>query len=238
MTALAVFQNSSDQTFFQRGRMIGGAGANSSGSGVDVDGFGEALESGPLVEEMRQTLGLGDSEVVITVGRISRVKGIPTLLQAATLVAAKRPSVLFLLVGSHETVDRFALDRSDLDRYAPYVKAIGPRTDVPALLRLASVFALPTQLCEGVPRVLLEAALAGVPIVTTAMPGCTDIVRDGWSGFVIPAGRPKLLAESIIRLLDDLQSARIMAERARALVRSEFSLDITADRYAGAYARL
>jgi glycosyltransferase involved in cell wall biosynthesis len=239
MTALTVFQNSSDQAFFQRGRMIGRGGSELiPGSGVDVDGFEEAFESGPSVEELRQTLGLGNSEVVITVGRISHVKGIPTLLQAAAIVVAKRPSVRFLLVGSHETVDRFALNQADLDRCAPYVKAIGPRTDVPALLRLASVFAFPTQLCEGVPRVVLEAALAGVPIVTTAMPGCTDIVRDGWSGFAIPTGRPRLLADSIMRLLDDPQSARTMAERARAHVRSGFSLEITADRYAGVYARL
>jgi hypothetical protein len=239
MTALTVFQNSSDQSFFQRGRMIGRGGSELiPGSGVDVDGFAEALETGPSVEELRQTLGLGNSEVVITVGRISRVKGIPTLLQAATSVVAKRPSVRFLLVGSHETVDRFALKQADLDRCAPYVKAIGPRRDVPALLRLASVFAFPTQLYEGVPRVVLEAALAGVPIVTTAMPGCTDIVRDGWSGFVVPAGRHRLLADGIMRLLDDPQSARTMAERARAHVRSEFNLEITVDRYADAYARL
>jgi glycosyltransferase involved in cell wall biosynthesis len=239
MTALTVFQNRSDQAFFRRGRMIGSGGCELiPGSGVDVDGFERELVSGPSAEDMRRTLGLGDSEVVITVGRLSRVKGIPTLLQAAALVAARRPRVRFLLVGSHDTVGRFALDPADLDRYAPHVMTTGPRTDVPALLRLANVFALPTELYEGVPRVLLEAALAGVPIVTTAMPGCTDVVRDGSSGFVVPARQPQRLADRIIDLLDDPAGARVMAERAQAVVRSEFSLDITANRYAGAYARL
>jgi len=239
MTALTVFQNRGDQAFFKRGGMMGrGRSELIPGSGVDVGRFDGALAAGPSAEKIRQSLGLGDSEVVITVSRLSRVKGIPTLLQAAALVAAKRPSVRFLLVGPHETVGRFAIDRADLDRCAPYVMAIGPRTDVPALLRLANVFALPTELYEGVPRALLEAGLAGVPIVTTAMPGCTDVVQDGWSGFVVPAGQPSRLADRIIDLLDDPPGARVMAERAQAVVRSEFSLDITVDRYAGAYARL
>jgi glycosyltransferase involved in cell wall biosynthesis len=239
MTALTVFQNRDDRAFFQRKRMIGYGGSKLiPGSGVDVVGFETALASGPSSEDLRQTLGLGNKEVVITVGRLSRVKGIPTLLQAATLVAASRPSVRFLLVGAHETVGPFAVDPAELDRCGPYVVPIGPRTDVPALLSLANVFALPTELYEGIPRVLLEAALARVPIVTTAMPGCTDVVRDGWTGFVVPASQPGLLADRIIDLLDDPRSARIMAERAQALVRSEFGLDITADRYAHAYARL
>jgi glycosyltransferase involved in cell wall biosynthesis len=239
MTALTVFQNRGDHAFFERGGMVGRNGSELiPGSGVDVGRFDSALVSGPSAEEMRQSLGLGDGEVVITVSRLSRLKGIPTLLQTAALVAARRPGVRFLLVGSHETVGRFAIDQVDLDRCSAYVTAIGPRTDVPALLRLANAFVLPTELYEGVPRALLEAALAGVPIVTTAMPGCTDVVRDGWSGFVVPAGQPSCLADRIIDLLSDPRRARLMAERAQAVVRSEFSLDITADRYAGAYARL
>jgi glycosyltransferase involved in cell wall biosynthesis len=239
MTSLTVFQNRGDQAFFERGGLMGRSRSELiPGSGVDVDRFDRALASGPTEEEMRRALGVGDSEVVITVGRLSRVKGIPTLLQAASLVAARRPRIRFLLVGSHESVGRFAIDQADLDRCAPYVMAVGPRTDVPALLRIANAFALPTQLYEGVPRALLEAALAGVPIVTTAMPGCTDVVRDGWSGFVVPAGQPGRLADRIIDLLDDPSGARLMAERAQAVVRSQFSLDITADRYAGVYASL
>ena len=55
---------------------------------------------------------------------------------------------------------------------------------------------------------LLEAALAGLPIVTTDMPGCSDVVRDGWSGLLVPPRDPARLAEGIIALLDDRARAR------------------------------
>jgi glycosyltransferase involved in cell wall biosynthesis len=239
MTQLTVFQNRSDQEFFERKRMIGRGGSQMiPGSGIDVAGFQRALDAGPPPQALREALGLGDSEVVTTVSRLSRVKGIETLLRAAVLVREQRPGVRFLLVGSRETEGRFACSQAEIDRHAPYVKAIGSRTDVPALLRLSNVFAFPTELCEGIPRVLLEAALAGVPIVTTDMPGCADVVEDGVSGFVVPARQPQRLADRIIDLLDDPVRGRAMAERARAHVGKDLNLDITVERYAQAYARL
>lgn len=239
LTSLTVFQNRSDQAYFERARMIGRGGSQLiPGSGVDPDRFARTLAQGPAPEVLRQSLGLGHSEVVITVARLSRAKGIPALLEAAALVNKQRPGVRFLLVGSRETEGKTAVAQAELDRHAPYVKAIGQRTDVPALLRLSNAFAYPTELFEGVPRVLLEAALAGVPIVTTDMPGCADVVQDGASGFVVPAGEPRLLADRIIGLLQHSSGARAMAERARAHVRQEFNLDVTVDRYAGAYLKL
>jgi glycosyltransferase involved in cell wall biosynthesis len=239
LTSLTVFQNRSDQTFFERGRIIGDGGSQLiPGSGVDVEGFERALASNSPAVEMRESLGLRESEVIITVSRLSQAKGIPTLLRAATLLKKTRPGVCFLLVGPRETERPFAVAQADLDRCAPYVKVLGPRKDVPALLRLSNVFAFPTELYEGVPRVLLEAALAGVPIVTTGMPGCVDVVQDGWSGFVVPPGDARRLADRIGDLLGDPLNGRTMAERARALVEREFSLGTTVDRYVEAYARL
>jgi glycosyltransferase involved in cell wall biosynthesis len=106
------------------------------------------------------------------------------------------------------------------------------------LLAIADVFAFPTEYREGVPRVLLEAALAGVPMVTTQMPGCSDVVRDRWSGLLVPARAPRSLAAKILELLDDRRMARAMAANAAEHVRREFSLDITVARYADTYEEL
>ena len=208
------------------------------GSGVEVEKFEQAASAGREAGELRKALGLGDSEIVITVTRLARSKGIPALLEAAALVCACRPNVRFLLVGPRQSEGKLAVTQAEIDRHAPYVVAIGPRSDVPSLLGLADVFAFPTELREGVPRVLLEAALAGLPIVTTQMPGCVDIVQDGVSGFLVPPGKPKILADRIIDVLRDRQGAKAMAERARTLVKNEFSLKITVDRYAAAYSEL
>ncbi|MGZ5172499.1 MAG: glycosyltransferase, partial [Burkholderiales bacterium] len=127
---------------------------------------------------------------------------------------------------------------AEIDQHAPYVIATGPRPDVPALLRLADVFAFPTAHGEGVPRVLLEAALAGVPIVSTSMPGCCEVIRDGWNGFLVPPHDPDRLATRIIDLLRDRKTVGIMTGRAEELAAQKFSLRMIVARHAELYAEL
>jgi glycosyltransferase involved in cell wall biosynthesis len=235
-TAVTVFQNRDDQAFFMRHRMVGrGGNVVIPGSGIDIERFERAGATGPSLAELREALGLGASEVVVTVTRMTRQKGIPTLLEAAALVHQHRPGVRFLLVGPRESEGPFAVTQAEIERHAPYVLAVGSRSDVPALLGLADVFAFPTEYFEGVPRALLEAAVAGRPIVTTRMPGCTDVIRDGWNGFLVPPRDPRLMAERILDLLRDREAAAAMGVRAAHLVKTEFNLKITVARYAAVY---
>jgi glycosyltransferase involved in cell wall biosynthesis len=238
-TAMTVFQNRDDQSFFERYAMIGdGLSRLIPGSGIDIARFERAAAAGPSPAAIRGSLGLENCEIVVTVTRLTRQKGIPTLLEAAALVHEVRPTVRFLLVGPRESEGPLAVTQAEIDRHAPYVVAIGSRSDVPSLLKAADVFAFPTEYREGVPRALLEAALAELPIVTTRMPGCSDVVRDGWSGFLAPPHAPRLLASRIIDLLGDREAAAEMAARASALVKLEFSLDLTVARYVAAYNEL
>jgi glycosyltransferase involved in cell wall biosynthesis len=211
------------------------AGQLIAGSGVDVEGFEQKAASGPTPAMLREALGLGASEIVITVTRMTRQKGIPTLLEAAALVHKVRPQVRFLLVGPRQSEGPLAVPQADIDRHAPYVMAIGRRSDVPALLAAADVFAFPTEYREGVPRAVLEAALSSLPIVATRMPGCCDVVRDGWNGYLVPTRSPGALAAKIVDLLSDRETARAMGRRAADLVRREFNLDSTVNRYAALY---
>src|SRR6266566_9803523 len=236
--AATVFEIRDDQAFFERHGMAGKRAVVIPGSGVDVDGFERALTSGPSPAQLRRELGLGDAKVVITVTRMTRQKGIPALLDAAALVHEARPDVRFLLVGPRESEGPLAVSEAEIARHAAYVKAIGLRSDIPALLALADVFAFPTEYREGVPRVLLEAALAGVPIVTTSMPGCREVIRDGWSGFLVPPRDPRMMAARILDLLRDQEKARTMAGRAAERVRQEFALGTIVDRHAALYAEL
>ena len=238
-TAVTVFQNRDDLAFFKRHRMVGrGDHLVIPGSGIDIKRFERAGAAGSSTTELREALGLVASEVVITVTRMTRQKGIPTLLDAAALVHQRRPGVRFLLVGPRESEGPFAVTQAEIDRHTPYVLALGPRSDVPALLGVADVFAFPTEYLEGVPRALLEAAVAGRPIVTTKMPGCTDVICDGWNGFLVPPRDPRLLAERILDLLRDRGTAAVMGARAAELVRREFNLEITVARYAAVYENL
>ena len=238
-TALTVFQNREDQTFFaDRGMAAPDRHRLIAGSGVDVERFEAMRAAGPSREELRETLGVTDLEVVMTVTRLTRQKGIATLLAAADHVRTVRPNVRFVLVGPLESEGPMAITKAEIDAHAPHVVWIGPQTNIPAYLAAADVFAFPTEYREGVPRVLLEASLAGLPMVTTRMPGCSDVVEDGLTGLLVPQRSPKMLANGIVRLLQDRATASTMGQRARKRVIRDFSLELTLHRYSEAYREL
>jgi glycosyltransferase involved in cell wall biosynthesis len=235
-----VFQNDTDRAFFER---HGIAGRNpvsipAGGGGVDPESFRAALSSGRPREALRAELGLGDAEVVVTVSRLTRQKGIGTLLKAARLVERRRPGVRFVLVGPRDSEGPLAVSEAELAAHAPTVVATGPRSDVPALLRMADVFAFPTEYAEGVPRVLLEAALAGLPIVSTDMPGCRAVIEDGRTGRLVPTGDPERLAEAILAALSRRAESAAMAARLPGIVGERFSVAAGAARHAGLYRSL
>ncbi len=238
-TTATVFQNTADRSFFQRYHLLGNSPDVLIGSsGIDVQAFETAQSQANSVAPLRAELNLGDCEVVLTVSRLTVQKGIPTLLDAAAIVHEARPSVRFVLVGPRESEGPFAVDQALIDRHAPYVTALGARSDVPALLGLANVFACPTEYREGIPRVLLEAGLAGVPIVATRVPGCDDVVVENWNGHLVPERDPRALASAILDLLQDPARATAMGARSIEMVRREFDLNVVTDRYAELYRRL
>ena len=238
-TDMTIFQNREDMALFEKA----GITANRSavwipGSGVDAEGFVKSMIEGPKPDQLRSELGLENKRVVMTVTRLTRQKGIPTLLEAAAKVAAKHDDVCFVLVGPRESEGPLAVSQEELDRHKPYVKHIGRRSDVPSLLRMADAFAFPTEYREGVPRVLMEAALAGVPIVTTRMPGCSDLVQDGISGYLVDPGEPEKLAGRICDLLDEPARAKEMAARVGELVQRDFTLPNIVGQYVRTYVTL
>jgi len=106
------------------------------------------------------------------------------------------------------------------------------------LLALSDLFVLPTYLREGIPRVLLEAAALGLPLITTDTPGCKEIVRDGWNGLLVPPRDPRRLAGAVLRLLASPDERTLMGSRSRTHVMGNFSLDYVARAYAEIYERV
>jgi glycosyltransferase involved in cell wall biosynthesis len=236
-TSAVVFQNLDDKRYFEVNGMTGHSLSRLiPGSGIDIAAFARQQETGPSPERLRQELGLAGHPVVVTVTRVIRQKGVMTLLEAAARIHRVRPEVRFLLVGPRQSEGPFAVSKAEIERHAPYVLALGKRSDVPSILAAGDVFAFPTEYREGVPRVLLEAALARLPIVTTSMPGCTDVIEDRKTGYLVPPRSPDLLAARILTMLDHPGSALSMARAAAEHVSKEFSLSKTVDRYADLYA--
>ncbi|ESX93681.1 glycosyltransferase family 4 protein [Mesorhizobium sp. LNJC403B00] len=235
-TAMTVFQNSDDQAFFERYRLVTrGKGRLIRSSGIDPDAFSMARYRGPSAATMREELGLQSAQVIIFVGRLTRQKGIPTLIEAVPRVIRERPNARFVLVGPQDSEGPFAVSRADIERHVPHVVALGPRRDIPALLGMADIFAFPTQYREGIPRVLLEAGLSGLPIVASNMPGCNDVVEDGWNGYLVAPRDADGLASRIVDLLSDPARGKTMGSRSVGFVRERFSLSWVIDQYCDLY---
>lgn len=235
--AATVFEIDADRAFFAQHAMSGRRGQliPAGGGGIDVPAFERMLAESRDPRAVRDEFGLGDGEIVITVSRITRQKGIPTLLEAAAIVHAQRPSVRFLLVGPRQESGPAALSDEEFRRHAPYCIATGPRTDVPALLKAADLFVFPTENGEGIPRALLESALAGVPIVATSMPGCMELLQDGAMGTVVPPFQPAQLAEAILSTFAAPAEARLRASAIASRVRENFSIEAIANQHLELY---
>jgi glycosyltransferase involved in cell wall biosynthesis len=104
-----------------------------------------------------------------------------------------------------------------------HVVFLGHRDDIELMLRKVDVVVLPTYYGEGVPRILIEAAAAGLPLVASDMPGCREIVKHGFNGFLVPPKNPQQLARAIRDLfIDDDLRAR-MGKHSRELACGNFS---------------
>ena len=236
VASLTVFQNRDDQAYFLRHRL---ARADASdlvpGSGIDVEALRGKRPSAEALAALRSELGIEGGAVVTMVSRLVRTKGVAEYCAAAAAVRRERPDCTFLLVGPVTSEGWQAVRRDEVEGN-PNVRWLGARPDVPALLAISDVFALPTFYREGIPRALLEAGAMGLPLITTDMPGCRDVVRDGWNGTLVPPRNVRALTRGLLALLDaEPDALRKMGANSRTHVEQHFTLDLVTDAYADIY---
>ncbi len=234
--SMTVFQNRDDQAYFLRHRLARpDASGFVPGSGIDVELLRSQRPSADGLAALRRELGIEGGPVVTMVSRLVRTKGVSEFCAAARAVRRERPDCTFLLVGPLSSEGWQAVPRSEVEGN-PHVRWLGPRPDVPALLAFSDVFALPTFYREGVPRALLEAAAMGLPLISTDMPGCRDVVLHGWNGILVPPRNVRALTRALLALLDaEPDALRQMGENSRAHVDEHFTLDLVAEAYADIY---
>jgi glycosyltransferase involved in cell wall biosynthesis len=153
------------------------------------------------------------SKIIINVGRLIDRKGQDVLLRSMPQVLGKYPDARLLIAG--EGPYRQVLEQLITElhlRDAVYL--LGTRHDVPQLLQAADLFVSPSYY-EGLPGAVVEAMLAGLPVVLSDMDVHREMVSDGITGCLVPIKNVAALAGSIIELLDNPEQSKSMGARAR-----------------------
>ncbi|MCI0342733.1 MAG: glycosyltransferase [Planctomycetales bacterium] len=185
-------------------------------NGVDLAPFGSL----PTRDFARGLLGLGGGEIAI--GMVSRfvahgsvMKGHPEMVRAFARVAGTEPAARLVLVGDGPSRPEIAALARELG-VADRVRFLGQRDDVPRLLPAFSVVALPSR-GEGLPRALVEAMAAGVPVVGADVGGIPELLRGG-AGLTHAPGDTEALAAALLRVLREpgLADSLRAAGRARS----------------------
>lgn len=164
-----------------------------------------------------------------------------TLIFVGALTPQKRPNLFIEVVGRLRATGRAfravmvgagPLAGALIPLAAAHgVELLGPRSDVPELLRRADVFvftSLPTG--EGMPGVLIEAGLSGLPAVSTPVPGAATVLCDGRTGMIVDDSVASISRE-VGELLDSPAKRIAMGKEARLRCEEEFSLDLMAQRW-------
>ena len=202
-------------------------------SGVDCNLFKDSADS---KVQKKMELGLPLTDMIVgNVASFTPSKGLHYFLQAACKIRNKFPGVRYVIAGDGSLrpqlemlIRKFQLQDA--------VVLLGWRRDIPDLLKTFDVFLL-TSLWEGVPRVLVEAALTGVPIVASNVDGVSEITQDEENGFLVPPRDTDAMAERVVHLLHDQNLRTTMGQRGRTIAES-FSLEKMLNDYSSLYFEL
>ena len=179
--------------------------------GVSLD---EAQAAKPFREEVRAELGVGDDEVLVTsVANFRPEKGHSLLLAAAQRVINQGLPVRFAIVGHGPLENEIRSLHAQLE-LGDRVKLLGLRRDVFRILSASDVYVL-SSLHEGFPVSIMEALVMGLPVVSTAVGGVLEALRDGVEGMVVPPGRADLLGDTIARVVRDSDLRKRLTDGAK-----------------------
>ena len=225
LSGAVLFQNHDDANFFNETGVLSKKKVRHipGGSGVDTGFFSPDSVDVTEKNRLRSILNIPvDMGVVVMISRMLTHKGVHEYVACARAVAENR-DVCFLLVGSVDTGNPASIPQETLVEWGQmgWVRYLGERSDIRELMAVADIVALPSYR-EGFPRVLLEAAAMGRPIVTTDTPGCRDVVDDGENGFLVPVRDAGALAYAVEKLLGSPDLRAQMGEMARLKALDEF----------------
>ena len=211
--ARAIFQNPDDERLFREHDLLRKTSVHMiKGCGIDLEIFSTTPEP-------------AGTPIVTFPARLIGDKGIREFLEAARICNSQGLKANFRLVGRTDADNPTDIGEENIHKWVAdgLVEWPGFSGDMPAVFRDCHIVCLPSYR-EGLPRTLIEATACGRAIVTTNVPGCREIVRDGENGLLVPAYDGPATAAAITRLVQDTELRHAMARRGRAIAEEGFSV--------------
>lgn len=171
-------------------------------SGVDTDSYlKQAVENNQEKLLFREALGINKDDIVlITVGRFSHSKAQRYAIEAFAVLQKKYNHLKFLLIGEGELLEECKSLAQKLCIPQNNIHFLGYQKDIPRYLSISDIFIF-TSLREGLPRVIVEASLLQVPVVTFEVEGATEVLENEKSGFIVPPKNIDLLISKTEQLI-------------------------------------
>jgi glycosyltransferase involved in cell wall biosynthesis len=173
------------------------------------------------------------SPVFLLIARLLRDKGVGEFVEAARVLRREGVDARFQLLGPLGVANRTAVPRAELDAWVGegLVEYLGEKEDVRPWIAKADCVVLPSYR-EGTPRVLLEAAAMGRPVIATDVPGCREVLEEGVNGLFCRVRDSADLAEKMRRMVKMTRGERAaMGMAGRAKMEREFDQRIVIGRY-------
>lgn len=200
-----------------------------------VDDGAAAIQSDRTA--VRRAWGVWENDVVLaTIGNLTRPKNYPMLLEAARELRARGLPLKVVVYGEGPLRADLEARRRAAGLEADFILP-GQHPEARVLVGAADLFGF-TSWGEGMANALLEGALAGLPIVTTAVGGADDIVLEGETGFVVPVNDRMAFVRAVERLVTNPEQRRVMGARARKRALEEFSQARMVERFQKMYERV
>jgi colanic acid/amylovoran biosynthesis glycosyltransferase len=172
----------------------------------------------------------GEPVKVLTVARLVEKKGVAFAIEAVARLISKGKRILYLVVGDGALRDDLQ-EMTERLGVVPHVKLLGWKTqeEVYRLLQEAHILMAPSVTSsdgdqEGIPNVVKEAMVSGLPVISTLHSGIPELVADGISGFLVPERDVDSLADSLTYLIDHPEAWAEMGRQGRHIVKDRFDI--------------
>jgi glycosyltransferase involved in cell wall biosynthesis len=228
--ARLILQNSDDVALFERAGLVEKSHIRLiRGSGVDCTRFtARSLDRDPS-RPLR----------VLLASRLLWDKGLTEFVEAARSLRCEHRAVEFLLAGDPDPGNPASVPEATVRGWQAegVLQWLGHVDDMPGLLASVDLMVAPSYR-EGLPKSLIEAAACALPLITTDVPGCREVVTDAVDGLLVPVRDASALAAAIRRLDEDRELARRLGVAARAKALREFDERIVIEQTINVYREL